>query len=264
MHFQARLSATLAGVAWLALAPLATGCESLGQQNEREGAARQAKAHLAIGADHLKNGRNALALREFLVAEKFDSRNAQVQNALGEGYFAQNRRVEAEAHYHRALELAPDYHDARLSLSVLYIVEERFADAAVECQKLLDDPTFPAPWRALANLGFAELQQKNLIEARKHLTQALQYQKQYWPATLTLAQVELRENRKREALSLLRDVLALSPGPSVEAQANYEIAQIYVSLGQREEAVAHLTTAVAQTPDGLWGRRSQEYLKQLR
>ncbi|HVN37591.1 MAG TPA: tetratricopeptide repeat protein [Myxococcota bacterium] len=264
MHFQARLSATLAGIVWLALAPLATGCASFGQQDEREAAARQAKAHLAIGADHLKNGRNALALHEFLVAEKFDPRNAQVQNALGEGYFAQNKRVEAEAHYRRALELAPDYHDARLSLSVLYIVEERYADAAVECQKLLDDPTFPAPWRALANLGFAELQQKNLIEARKHLTQALEYQKEYWPARLTLAQVELSENRKREALSLLSEVLALSPAPSVQAQANYEIAQIYVSLGQREEAVAHLTTAVAQTPDGLWGRRSQESLKQLR
>jgi type IV pilus assembly protein PilF len=264
MHFHARLSATLASVAWLALAPLATGCASLGQNDERDTAARQAKAHLAIGADHLKNNRTALALREFLVAEKFDPRNAEVQNALGEGYFAQNKRAEAEAHYRRALELDPEYHDARLSLSVLYIVEERYAEASAECQKLIDDPTFPAPWRALANLGFAELQQKNLIEARKHLTLALEYQKEYWPATLTLAQLELRENRKHEALSRLREVLSLSPGPSVEAQANFQIAEIYVSLGQREQAVAHLTTAVAQTPDGLWGRRSEEYLKQLR
>jgi Tfp pilus assembly protein PilF len=264
MHSHARLFASLASVVWLALAPLTTGCASLGDQDEHDMAARQAKAHLAIGADHLKNGRNALALREFLTAEKLDPHNAEIQNALGEGYFAQGKRVEAEAHYRHAIELDPDYHDARLSLSVLHIVEERYAEAAVECQKLIDDPTFPAPWRALANLGYAELQQKNLIEARKHLTLAREYQKEYWPATLTLAQLELRENRKREALSLLREVLALSPGASVEAQANYQIAEIYIALGQREQAVAHLSTAVAQTPDGLWGRRSEQYLKQLR
>ena len=59
-------------------------------------------------------------------------------------------------------------------------------------------------------------------------------------------------------------MLELSPGAAVEAQANYQIAEIYISLGQREQAVAHLSTAVSQTPDGVWGRRSEEYLKLLR
>ena len=259
-----QLLATFFGLLSLAAAPLQTGCATTADRESAELAGKKAKAHLAIGADHLKEGRNALALREFLVAEQHDPLNPEIHNALGEAYFAQGKRATAEEHYRRALELNPDYHDARLSLSVVYIVEERYAEASAECQKLIDDPTFPAPWRALANLGFAELQQKNLIEARKHLTLALEYQKEYWPATLTLAQLELRENRKREALALLREVLSLSPGPAVQAQANYQIAEIYVSLGQRDQAVSHLTTAVAQTPDGLWGRRSEEYLKQLR
>ena len=42
------------------------------------------------------------------------------------------------------------------------------------------------------------------------------------------------------------------------------IAEIYVSLGRRQEAMGHLTTAVAQAPKGFWGKRSQEYLKLLR
>lgn len=256
--------ATLASLAWLAAAPLLTGCATPAKQEERELAGRQAKAHLAIGADHLKQGRPALALREFLLAEKRDPTNAEVQAALGEGYLVQGKRMESEAHYRRALELQPDYHDARLSLAVLFIMEERYPEAAVECQRLVDDPTFPGPWRALANLGFSELQQGHLIEARKHLVLAREYRKEYWPATLTLAQLELKENRKREAIGLLREVLALEPGASVEAQANYQIAEIYISLGQREQAVAHLSNAVSQTPDGLWGRRSEEYLKQLR
>lgn len=259
-----QLFATFAGLVSLAAAPLQTGCATTAQREAEIQARKQAKAHLAIGADHLKEGRNALALREFLVAERFDALDPEVQSALGEAYFAQGKPDQSEIHYRRALELDPDFQDARLSYSVLLIVGERYAEAALECKKLVDDPTFPAAWRALANLGFAEIQLGRLGEARTHLELALEYRADYWPATLSLAQLELKEGHRLEAIGLLREVLELAPGPKVEAQANYQIAEIYISLGQRERAVAHLSTAVAQTPDGLWGRRSEEYLKLLR
>jgi hypothetical protein len=54
------------------------------------------------------------------------------------------------------------------------------------------------------------------------------------------------------------------PGPSVAAEANYRIAEIYIALGQRNQAMGHLTTAQAKAPEGIWGRRSEEYLKLLR
>lgn len=263
MQSQARHFATLAGGILLALAPLASGCATTSPQVSEEDA-RKAASHLDVGADHLKGGRPALALREFLAAEKLSPRNARVQYALGEAYLAQSRNPESELHYRRALEITPDFQDARLSLSALLILEKRYAEAAAECQQLLDDPTFPAPWRALSNLGFAELKLGRLGEARKHLELSREYQKKYWPATLTLSQLEMQQGHRREAIGLLREVLELQPGPGVEAEANYRIAEIYISLGQREQAVSHLSTAVAQTPDGLWGRRSEEYLKLIR
>jgi Tfp pilus assembly protein PilF len=265
MTSPARLFASFAGIGLLLCAPLLSGCAGTGSARaEEEQAARKATSHLDIGSDHLKQGRNALALREFMAAEKFDPKNPQVQNALGEAYLAQGKRAESELHYRRAIELFPDYHDARLSLAVLLMLEKRYPEASALCAALIEDPTFPAPWRALANLGFAELQQGRLVEARQHLELAREYQKEYWPATLSLAQLELKEGHRREAIALLREVLALAPGAAVEAQANYQIAEIYISLGQRDQAVAHLSNAVSQTPDGLWGRRSEEYLKLLR
>ena len=263
MQSHRQLWATLAGGILLALAPLASGCATTSPQISEEDA-RKAASHLDVGADHLKNGRAALALREFLAAEKLSPRNARVQYALGEAYLAQSRPQESEQHYRRAIELAPDFQDAKLSLSVLLIIEERYAEAAAQCQQLIDEPTFPAPWRALANLGFAELKLGRLAEARKHLELAREYQKTYWPATLSLAQLEMQQGHRLEAIGLLREVLEQTPGPAVEAEANYRIAEIYISLGQREQAVSHLSTAVAQTPDGLWGRRSQEYLNLIR
>jgi type IV pilus assembly protein PilF len=263
MPSHTRRLAMLAGGLLLALAPLTSGCATTAPKVSQEDA-RKATSHLDIGADHLKNGRAALALREFLAAEKLDPRNARVQYALGEAYLAQNKRQDSELHYRRSMQLAPDNQDAKLSLSVLLILEARYPEAGRLCQELLDDPTFPGPWRALANLGFAEFKQGKLADARKHLALAREYQKEYWPATLTLAQLELQEGHRLEAIGLLREVLALQPGAAVEAEANYRIAEIYISLGQREEALAHLNSAVAQTPDGAWGRRSQEYLKLIR
>jgi Tfp pilus assembly protein PilF len=264
MQSRQQLLATFVSLIGLATVPFQTGCATTAEREAARQASRQAKARLAIGADHLKEGRNALALREFLVAQKYDARDPEVQNALAEAYFAQGKRATSEKHYRRAIELNPDYHEARLSYAVLLIVEQRYAEAAIECEKLVDDPTFSGPWRALANLGFAEIQLGKLTEARKHLELALEFRKDYWPATLSLAQLELKEGHKLEAITLLREVLELAPGAAVEAQANYQIAEIYISLGQRERAVTHLSTAVAQTPDGLWGRRSEEYLKLLR
>jgi type IV pilus assembly protein PilF len=264
MHFHTRLLGALASAALLAGTPVLGGCATSAARAEQQDNARKAVSRLDLGGEHLRQGRHALALREFIAAERLDPKNPQIQRALGEAYLAQGKRMESELHYRRALELFPEFHDARLALSALYILEERYAESSAECEILVDDPTFAEPWRALANLGFAELKQGRLAEARKHLVLAREYRRDYWPATLSLAQVELLEGRRIEAIGYLQEVISLEPGPSVESEANYRIAEIYIALGQRQEAMGHLTTAQTKAPQGVWGRRSEEYLKLLR
>jgi type IV pilus assembly protein PilF len=259
MQFHTRF-AVLGLAGWLAVA---TGCASTPSEEVADNS-RKATARLDIGADHLQEGRNALALREFLAAEALDPKNPRIHYALGEAYLAQGKQAESELHYRRALEIDPNDHDAKLSLSVLLILQKRYAEASTLCHELIDDPTYPTPWRALANLGFAEFKLGKLGDARTHLEHARSYHQDYWPATISLAQVEVQEGRRLDALELLRSALDVQPGPNVEAELNYRIAEIYVSLGRREEAMSHLTTAATQAPKGLWGKKSQEYLKLLR
>lgn len=225
--------------------------------------AKRASSHLTVGADHMAGGRTALALREFLAAEQLDPKNPQIQYALGEAYLARDKPKDSETHFLRALQLRPDYHDARLSLSGLYVAQGRYQDAITQCQALLDDPTFPQPWRALANRGWAEYKLGHFQEARATLKQALDFEHDYWPAMLSLAILEQGQGHHLEAIGLLDDILELKPGGRVEAEANYRLAEIYISLGKRDQAVGHLTAAVERQPDGEWARRSQEYLKLL-
>jgi len=242
----------------------ACGCATSGRSPEDEARLKQAKSHFEIGIDHMDHGRYALALQALLDAESLDPKNARIHVALAEAYMHRGRVDDAEAHLLRALEIYPPYHDARLSLSALYLVTGRAPEAAVQARILADDPTFPATWRALTNLGLAELAQGNNAEARQHLELAIEYNRSYWPALLNLGILEKEEGRFLEAVSYFQEALEQKPGPSARAEVNYRLAEIYVKLGKRDEAVGHLMTAVAQAPDGKWGKKSEEYLKILR
>ena len=76
--------------------------------------------------------------------------------------------------------------------------------------------------------------------------------------------LEAQEGHHPKAIALFEEMLALRPRASAMAEANYRLAEIYVSIGKRERAVGHLVTAVAQAPGDLWGKKSEEYLKLLR
>ena len=259
-----RRQAVLRAIALLALLAL-PGCVTTAEDRlEAQHRIKRANSHFEIGVDHMENGRHANGLRELLVAESLDPKNPRIHAALAEVYMRKGKVVEAESHLIRALEINPKYHDARLNLSGLYLMVSRYADSAAQAQILVDDPTFPAVWRAYTNRAIAELGLENNATAREQLALALDFNKNYWPALLSLGILEKKEGRPVEAIAFFRQALEQRPAPEARAEVNYRMAEIYVSLGKREKAVDHLIAAVAQTPEGEWGKRSEEYLKILR
>ncbi len=241
-----------------------SGCATAASKAMAEQNMRRAHSHFEIAADHLRNGRDADGLREMLLAESLDPRNARIHLGLAEAYKRKGRIEEAVRQLRRVLELHPPYHDARLLLSNLYIHLERYEDALTETLELLDDPTFPGVWRALTNQGWARFRLGRNAEARVDLELALEYRRNYWPAMLNLGILEAQESHHLEAIALFGEILELGPRPGALAEANYRIAELYVSMGQRERAVAHLVAAVDQAASGPWGAKSEEYLKILR
>ena len=224
---------------------------------------RKARSHYGLGIDHLRNGRAALAIRELRAAEMMDPGDAWIHLALAEAYRQKGVTAEAESHLERALDIDPDFQEARLNLSALYVQLERYEEALPPANELLADPTFPVPWKALTNRGWALMQLGRGAEARQDLELAVEYHPNYWQAVLNLGILEVEDGNRLEALELFDRVLALRPGPLAEAEANYRIGEIYVSLGNRERALEHLTAASAYRPSGPWGKRSEDYLKRL-
>jgi Tfp pilus assembly protein PilF len=254
-------------VAWSAVLALALGCASTGGDEPPPISAAdqsRSRAHQSVGATHLREGRVALAIRELRAAEELNPRDKWTQLTLAEAYRLKGRNEDAERHLRQALELDPGFQEARLTLSGLYIQTERYAEAIGEAQLLVDDPTFPQPWTALTNQGWAFSQLHRRAEAREALEHALEYNERYWRAHLNLGILDAEEGKRVEAIERFERVLALAPGPLGTAEANYRAAEIYVSLGNREQALEHLVAASSQRPSGPWGKRSEDYLKRLR
>ena len=224
---------------------------------------KRARVHYQTAIDYLRQDSPPQAIGELLSAERFDPVDAEIQFALAEAYRRQGRDAETEAHLLRALQIRPNYHQARLNLAAFYIQVERTEEALPLLNQLLADATFPSPWRALTNLGWAEYRLGRLDEAHQHLSLAVDYRPDYWPARLNLGILESERGNRAEAIEHFERVLEGKPSPLAEAEVRYRLAEQLVSLGDKKGAVRHLTVASDLRPNGPWSKRSAEYLKTL-
>jgi tetratricopeptide (TPR) repeat protein len=249
--------------AFLAL-PVIVGCATTPTDAEQELNFKKAESHRQLGMDHLANGRPERALRELMMSDRLNPMHPKTLYGLSRAYLIKGKETEGEQKLLDALTVHPEYHEARYDLSTLYIQQERWEEAIFQCAILLDDPTFPAPWTAHNNTGWAAFHLGREGEAREHLQLAREYNDEYWPSLINLAILENREGHRLEAVELFNRALELDLWSSAKAETHYRLAEVYVSLGKRDRAVGHLKTAVAQAPNDKWGKKSEDYLKILR
>ena len=257
----------LAALCLAALVALAAGCATTDTVGARpvvtEDAVREARAHHSQGAALLKEGKIALAIRELRAAAGLNPNDPWIRLALGEAYRLRGMMTEAEHELREAIAIDPKFQEGRLTLSGIYIQQERYAEAIAEAQLLIDDATYADVWMPLTNKGFAEIRLGQLSEARKSLELAAEVKDSYWRAHLNLGILASLEGHRDEALASFARVLECGAGTMGEAEANYRTAEIYVSLGDQSRAIRHLLAATERNPDGQWGRASAEYLKRL-
>ncbi len=224
---------------------------------------KRAHMHYQMGIDHLRQDRPPEAIGELLTAERFDPQDPQIQFALAEAYRQQGRNTEAEAHLTRSLQINPNFHEARFNLAAMRIQAERYEEAIALLNQLLADATFPSPWRALTNLGWAEFRLGRLDDAHQHLSLAVDYRPDYWPARLNLGILEAERGNRDEAILHFQHVLEGKPSPQAEAEVRYRLAEQLLSAGDKIGAVRQLNLASDLHPSGPWSKRSAEYLKTL-
>jgi tetratricopeptide (TPR) repeat protein len=244
---------------------LSAGCTTTrGSDGDAKSERLKAQSHFNLGVDHLENGRPARGLREMLVAQSYEPEDARIQYGVARAYLSRGKIEESESHLLRVIDLQPGYHEARLTLSGVYMLLQRYDAAAEETRALIEDPTFPEPWRAFTNLAWIDIKRDRLAEARESLVIALEYKPAHWQTLLNLGILDATEGMSREALRAFERALDNPIPASARAELHYRIAEIYVMLGERQRAVEHLEVAIQRAADDPWGQKSEAYLSRLR
>jgi type IV pilus assembly protein PilF len=231
---------------------------------------KKAETHRALASNKLNEGEFEMAIRQYQQSLELIPNDAETHFGLGEAYRRKSEFRLAETHFRRALKIDPTHSEAHLNLAVIYLHEGRWAEAIAENSKLIEDPTFLRPARALVNRGWAHYKSGDLVGAEKDLRDALAFEGRNLQALLNLGIVTYAQGEVVESVGLFESVIDLLEnrppqiGGRAEAQARFHLARAQVKLGQLEAAVKNLRVAADLGGQGEWGQKSREYLTVLR
>jgi tetratricopeptide (TPR) repeat protein len=200
-------------------------------------------AHNNLGTALLQMGRVDEAAIHFQKALEVQPQYAEARNNLGNVFFQKGRVDEAVADYQRALEINPKLPLARYNLGVAFLQKGRVSEAAGHFQGALQiEPDFV---KAHYNLGITLVQLGRVSEAIGHYNKALEINPNYAEAEYNLGIALLQIGRLNEAVSHYNKALVINPN-YVEAHNNLGTA--LVQLGRVSDALAHFQRAMEINP----------------
>ncbi len=239
----------------LLMAALAAGC---GVSKKK---LNEAEVHYTLGLSYLGEQNATRALKEFLVAEKADPGNAEIQAALAQAYHLKKAYPEAERHYSRALQLTSNDPQILNNLAALYLDMERWDEAIRYFDQAASDLLFTRSEVALTGKGFAYFKKGNYLEAVTAFKKALVQNPNYAQARFRLGETYYILDKPDLAIAEYREILAAAPDYPL---AHYKLALAYVKNREKDRARASFREVLRLAPDSEWGKLSADYLNILK
>jgi tetratricopeptide (TPR) repeat protein len=171
-----------------------------------------AQAHIVLGISRLATDNPSKAFGEFREAIAINPRLPEAHKLLGDLLVTMPTRPYAQAiqAYAAALELAPDYSDARLGLGDVQRAQGRIDEAIAEYELVL--ATEPENARGHYGLGKIYYTEKDLYhEAVAELQRAITLEPRLLEAHLTLGDLYEEKGLYQEAIERYRSVLFIDP-----------------------------------------------------
>jgi type IV pilus assembly protein PilF len=251
---RARAASSLRGSLWLLLfLPLIAACsasQSPGGARDDEG---RSLAEYDIARDlWLNRGQTREALDHVLTAIHLDAENADAAHLAALIYLdfcrlsANDCRLEeAEHHARDALELKPDFREARNTLGVTLIHLKQYAEAIEVLRPLTQDILYQTPENAWGNIGWAYLEQGALPEAVSALTRSVAAQPDFCVGYYRLGLAEERLRHSEQAVAAFTQALSAANGRCQGLQEAYAgRARLLTAMHRAEEAERDLQTCV--------------------
>jgi tetratricopeptide (TPR) repeat protein len=145
----------------------------------------------------------------WLSAARTSPSSPQNHNNLGDLYSRRNDFPRAEEEFKKAIDLLPNYGDARHNLANVYLRQNKVDLAIASYRKALE--CNPNIWQSHQNLAVIYLHQKQLDLAEQHLSKAIAINPQNPPLLINLGLIYLNSGKKKEAKEAWQKALAIDP-----------------------------------------------------
>ncbi len=240
--------------------PLLSSCGPTAKDARRQ-REETAKYHAELAYGYLmESGDVTAALQEIIQSLKLHEPDASANMTAGVIFMARQDWLKALRYFKRALELKPDFHEAKNNLGSVYLALGQWSEAAVVFEELTGELEYSSPALGYNNLGWALFQLRRLEEAKRALLTSTQLDARLCPPhnNLGLIYVELREGDAAER-ALRR---ALTQCPSY-VEPHLHLARLYLSAGDPVLARPLLERCAQLGGEGELGLRCERLLEEL-
>ena len=252
----------LAPLAPLVCAPLllSLACGPSARESKRQ-QEETAKYHAELAYGYLmESGDVTAALQEIIQSLKLNERDASAHMTAGVIFMSRQDWLKALKHFKRALELQPEFHEAKNNLGSVYLALGQWSEAAVVFEELTGELEYSSPALGYNNLGWALFQLRRFEEAKHALLTATQLDARLCPPhnNLGLIYVELREVEQAERA--LRRALTQCP---TYIEPHLHLSRLYLSAGDADRARPLLERCVRLGGEGEIGLRCERLLAEV-
>lgn len=222
-----------------------------------------ADLHMQIGLSFIQKENYPSALRELLTAEKIDPTNAAIQSNLAYVYYMRDHLDMAEQHYKKAIELKPDFTDAKNNLARLYIERGKFSQAIPLLKEALKDLTYNDFPKTYNNLGALEFKRGRYDLSKIYFRKALEYNQNDCDSRLYLGRTLLELKDVPTATLELNRSLSSCRNMTDDDAYFYSAISLYRNK-EREKAMLRFEDMIRLYPNGKNVQQAKEMLDYIK
>lgn len=227
---------------------LVAGCKHMPSPREQE----RAEIHYNLGIQHQQSQDIQSAYKEFQTATQMDPYFPEPWNAKALLlHLSFKRPEEAVAAYKKALELRPNFSEAKVNLANVYLEQERYDEAIALYEQVLNDISYFTPYIASGNLGWALYRKGEVEKGLGHIRAAVIQNPKFCLGYKNLGTILDKQGKTAEACAEFSRYRESCPD---RADAYYQQGLCHAKLGN--------VTAARESLSGCQSRATDPTLKQ--
>lgn len=226
----------------------------------REKQIKDAKYHHRLAYGHfIENHDSDAALQDALQSLKLDPNVPEVHMLTALVYTGRSDLLKALKHYRTAIELKPDYYEAKNNLGTIYLSLNMWEKAIEVFSELITRDEYRTPAMGYNNLGWAYFKLNQHDLALKHFITATQLNPRLCPPHNNVGMIYLKQEEFDRGIRALNTAIKQCPQ---YAEPYLHLGRAYAKVGQTQQAMEHWTTCLKLAPENELGLRCERLSKE--